>query len=165
METKPTSSRMYSLLILYDMHTRYFERVLDGLSEDDTHNRLSTKANHIAWLTGSLVHQRFEIANELGVREKPPADELFREGKGIQDDIKYPTLADYKEDWTTITSLLRDAFLQVTDERLDRSFEMMPGVVMPFFDLVTFITYREASVIGQIALWRRLLGYPGMKYD
>jgi hypothetical protein len=41
---------------------------------------------------------------------------------------------------------------------------MMPGDSMRFYELVSFMTYREANCIGQIALWRRLLGYDAMKY-
>jgi hypothetical protein len=41
---------------------------------------------------------------------------------------------------------------------------MMPGESMTHFDLIAFIIYREANCIGQIALWRRLLGYEAMKY-
>jgi hypothetical protein len=41
---------------------------------------------------------------------------------------------------------------------------MMPEMRMTYFDLIAFIIYREANIIGQIALWRRLLGYEAMKY-
>ena len=164
METKTVSSRMHSLIVLYDMHTTYFSNVIEGISDKDTHNRLNTKANHIAWLTGSLVEQRYEIANMLGVDRKQGAHELFKENKGIQDGVTYPSLASYKKDWESITPLLRDALVNVSDEKLDESFEMMPGMKMTYYDLITFITYREANCIGQIALWRRLLGYEAMKY-
>jgi len=164
METKTVSSRMHSLIVLYDMHTTYFSNVIEGISDKDTHNRLNTKANHMAWLTGSLVEQRFERANMLGVDRKQGAHELFKENKGIQDGVTYPSLASYKKDWESITPLLRDALVNVSDEKLDESFEMMPGMKMTYYDLITFITYREANCIGQIALWRRLLGYEAMKY-
>lgn len=164
MQTKPTSSRMYSLLVLFDMHTTFFSSALDRISDKDAHNRLNTKANHVAWLTGSLVEQRYEIANMLGVEGKQAASELFKNNKGIQDDIIYPSIGEFKKDWETLTPLLRDAFLNVKDEKLDETFEMMPGMRMTYFDLVTFIIYREANIIGQIALWRRLLGYEAMKY-
>ncbi len=157
------SNRMYSLLVLYDMHTTYFSNVIDGISDKDAHNRLNTKANHIAWLTGSLVQQRYEIAKELGIDSKQAADDLFKDNKGIQDNITYPPLFEFKKDWENISPLLRNAFINVSDEKLDGSFEM-PGMTMPYFDLVAFIIYREANCIGQIALWRRLLGYEAMKY-
>ncbi len=164
METKTTSSRMHSLVILYDMQTTFFSSVIEGISDKDTHNRLNTKANHIAWLTGSLVEQRYEIANMLGIDRKQDAHELFKDNKGIQEGVTYSALAVYKKDWESITPLLREALANVSDEKLNESFEMMPGMKMTYYDLITFIIYREANCIGQIALWRRLLGYEAMKY-
>ena len=164
METKTVSSRMFSLVVLYDMHTKFFKSSLDGISDEDAHKRLDTKANHIAWLTGSLVQQRYEIANQLGVEGIQAADELFKDNKGIQDGTTYPSLDTFRKDWEHISPLLREAFMNVTDEKLDAEFEMMPGFKMTYYDLITFIIYREANCIGQIALWRRLLGYEAMKY-
>ncbi len=122
METKPVSNRMFSLIVLYDMHTAYFANVIHEISDKDAHNRLNTKANHIVWLTGSLVEQRYEIANELGESIKQAAYELFKDNKGIQDDVTYPTLSSFKQDWETITPLLRNALNKVSNETLDESF-------------------------------------------
>ena len=163
MKTKPVSDRMYSLLVLYDMHTDFFARALDGISDTDSHNRLNTKANHIAWLTGSLVQQRYDMANGLGGDYHHEAGELFKDNKGIQDGITYPSLDEFKKDWNVISPLFRELLLKVSDEKLDSDFEM-PDMKFPWFDMITFMLYREANIIGQIALWRRLLGYEGMKY-
>ncbi|HRP55912.1 DinB family protein [Agriterribacter sp.] len=165
METKTVSNRMFSIVVLYDMQTKFFANAIEGLSDEDRHKRLNTKANHIAWLTGSLVEQRCEIANLLGSDLKQSAHELFKDNKGIQDDITYPSLAVFKKDWESITPVLREALINADDKKLNESFEMMPGMSMTYYDLITFCTYREANCIGQIALWRRLLGYPGMKYN
>lgn len=164
METNPTSSRMFSLIVLQDLHTKFFHSALDGITDEDAHKRLDTKANHIAWLAGSIVHQRFEIANLLGIDKKQEADELFKNNKGIQDGTTYPSLASYKKDWDLISPLLKEALLKVTDEKLNEKFDMMPNMQISNYDLLTFMTYREASIIGQLALWRRLLGYEAMKY-
>ena len=155
---------MFSIIVLHDMQTKFLESALEAISDDDAHTRLGTKANHIAWLTGSAVQDRFEIAKALGVDKKQKAHELFDNNKGIQDQVTYPSLTDFKNDWQIISPLLRDAMLTVKNEKLDESFEMMPNMKMTYFDLITFITYREANIIGQIALWRRLLGYDAMKY-
>src|SRR4028118_54734 len=164
MVQKTNSNRIFSLVVLYDMHTNFFFRALDGISDNDAHNRSNTKANHIAWLTGSLVQQRYEIATSLGADRKQAAHELFKDNKGIQDNITYPSLAEFKKDWESITPLLKEALVNVSDEKLDKLFEMMPEMRMTYFDLITFTIYREANIIGQIALWRRLLGYEAMKY-
>lgn len=157
-------SRMYSLIVLYDMHTKFFKSALEGISDEDAHNRLNTKANHVAWLTGSLVQQRYELANALGINQKQSADELFKNNKGIQDGISYPSLQVFIKDWEHISPLLKEALNNTDAQKLDANFEMMPGMTMTYYDLITFIIYREANCIGQIALWRRLLGYDPMKY-
>ncbi|HMJ48277.1 MAG TPA: hypothetical protein VK498_13175, partial [Ferruginibacter sp.] len=157
------SPRMSSLVDLYDLHTGYFKRALDGITDKDAHNRLNTKANHIAWLTGSLVNQRFEMAKSLGVDQKSSTGQLFENNKGIQDDATYPLLEEYKKDWETISPLLRKAFLEVTEKKLESSFEM-PSMEMNFYQMISFMIYREANIIGQLALWRRLLGYAGINY-
>src|SRR5687768_4208343 len=115
MEITPTSTRMYGFMILYDMHTDYFARAIESISDDDAHKRLGTKANHMAWITGSLLYQRYEIAKELGIDGQSAFEELFKEGKGIQGELRYPSLAAYQEEWDTISPILREAFLNVTD--------------------------------------------------
>ncbi|HUR66702.1 MAG TPA: hypothetical protein VMZ03_10165 [Chitinophagaceae bacterium] len=157
------AGRLSSLLYLYDMHTDYYHRVLDGISDGDTHNRLDTKANHISWIAGSLVQERFELANALGKKLTSAAHEFFRDHKGIQDGLTYPSLDVYKRDWDTISPVLKEVLEETTDEQLDKPFPM-PEMQMSYFDLIAFMTYREANCIGQIALWRRLLGYEAMKY-
>jgi hypothetical protein len=165
MKEKPNSSRIYSLTVLSGMQTTFFESAIDGISDEDAHNRLQTKANHVAWLAGSLIQQRYETVNTLaGTNHSQSADELFKNNQGIQDNVIYPSLNEYRKDWKIISPLLKEAYLQVKDEKLDESFEMMPEVRMTYYDLVSFFTYREANIIGQLALWRRLLGYEAMKY-
>jgi len=165
MENKDVrDTRMYSLLVLYEMHTDFFFKVLDTISDKDSHNRLGTKANHIAWIAGSLVQERFELAKTLGVDRTPKTQELFRDHKGIQEDTQYPTLEIFKNDWKEISPLLKDALHNLEPDLLDSSFDMMPDVPMTYFDFISFVTYREANCIGQIALWRRLLDYPAMNY-
>ena len=163
MEQKPKSSRLYSLVVLYDMHSTYFINALAGISDDDAHERLNTKANHIAWLAGSLVQERYELANIFGLELKSEADDLFAAHKGIQDLERYPALAEYEKDWKKITPLLRDQLLNASDEKLDEILTY-PEMSFSVFEMTSFDIYREANCIGQIALWRRLLGYEPIKY-
>jgi hypothetical protein len=164
METKTISTRIEPLLFLYDQHTQFFPNVIEGISDDGAHNRLNTKANHVAWLAGSLVQQRFEMASLLGADMKQAAHELFKDYQGIKDDITYPPLSSFKADWEKVSPVLRDKLINVSDEKLNSIFEV-PEMSMPYFDLVAFSIHREAYFIGQIGLWRRLLGYEAMKYQ
>lgn len=157
-------SRLYGFVILYDMQTDFFLRALEGISDTDAHNRLDTKANHVAWLAGSLVQQRYDEAAILtGQDLKQTADALFKDNQGIKDGVTYPSLEQYKKEWNKVSALLREAFVNATTEKLDSTIEI-PGMKITVFELISFSVYREANCIGQIALWRRLLGYDAMKY-
>lgn len=136
-EVITVSNRMQSLVLLYDMQTIFFLNAIDGITDKDTHNRLNTKANHIAWLVESLVEQRYGIAMDIDIDEQQTAHELFKDGKGIQDNITYPELAQYKTNWDTIIPTARRAFIEVTDEKLDGKIQM-GGVEMSLFDMITF---------------------------
>lgn len=154
---------MQSLIVLYDMHTDFFPNAISGISDKDANSRLKTKANHVAWISGSLVQGRFDLAGLLGIDMKQKAYDLFKDHKGIQEDVVYPSLNEFQNDWDLISPVLRDALVKVSDEKLDSMFEI-PEMKMPYYDFIAFIIYREANCIGQIALWRRLLGYDAMKY-
>jgi len=157
-------SRMYGLVALYDMHTDFYAKVLDGISEADAQNRLGTSANHIAWLAGSMLQERFELAGWFGTKMEQRHDELFRNRQGIKDGQEYPPLADFVADWKRITPILRDILVNLSAEKADSIFEM-EGMKMTHFELLSFDVYREANIIGQLVLWRRLLGYAAMKYE
>lgn len=157
-------SRVYGLMALYDMHTNFYVKVLDGIPDDAAQSRLNTKANHMAWLAGSMLQERFELANWFGTQMEQRHHELFRDHQRIKDGVQYPPLADFVADWKRISPILREILLNLSVEKVDSIFEM-EGMKMTHFELLSFDLYREANIIGQLVLWRRLLGYPAMKYD
>ncbi|SFH46011.1 hypothetical protein [Pedobacter insulae] len=163
MKQAPISNRLYALIDLFDLHTTYFNNALEGISDENSLNRLGTKANHIAWLAGSLVQERYELANLFGSSLKSSANELFKDHKGIQEGAVYPSLDSYKNDWKQISPDLKEHLLKATEEELDRILEF-PEMSFPMYEMISFQMYREANCIGQIALWRRLLNYEAMKY-
>src|SRR5215207_7939064 len=112
MNTVTASHRTTALLSLFDYQTGFFPRALEGISEEDMHNRLNTQANHPAWLAGALVQQRFNMASETGSGSKQTGDELFKDNKGIQAGVKYPSTAEYIKDWERITPEAREALLR-----------------------------------------------------
>lgn len=163
MKSTPTSNRMYGLIVLYEMHNDFLLRALEGIDEKDAQKRLDTKANHIAWITGSVVQGRYFLAKSFGIDLLPITDELFANNKGIIDDAVYPSLAVLIKDWQAISPRLQEALTQASDEKLEEKLNI-PGMEINLFEMISFNTYREANCIGQIALWRRLLGYAGMNY-
>ena len=163
-DLQTTDSRMYGLMVLYDMHTEFFKRAIEGISDADANRRLDTKANHMAWIAGSLVQQRFEIAALFGTKLQQKADALFNNYQGIKDGVTYPPLNDFLADWERISPMVREILVGLDKNKLDSDYEM-EGMKMTHYDLISFMIYREANCIGQIALWRRLLDYPALRYE
>lgn len=157
-------SRIYGLVVLYDMHTDFLKRALDGITDGAAQSRLDTQANHITWLTGSLVQQRFEFSNCFGSEMQQTSHELFSNNQGIKDYFEYPPLADFILDWNRISPVMRERIVDLDTSDLNKEIDM-GEMKMSYFDWFSFLIYREANIIGQIALWRRILGYPALKYD
>ncbi|RPD40581.1 DinB family protein [Chitinophaga barathri] len=154
-------------LAMYDLHTLLFNNVLDSMTDKDAHNRLGTKANHPAWLAGSLVQERFAMANVLGVdkTQQKEANDLFKDHAGIKDGVTYPSLDSYREDWNLISPLLRHALANATPDQLNGPDPFGMGEDMKLLDVMTYCMDRESYCIGQLGLFRRLLGYPAMRYQ
>jgi hypothetical protein len=167
METTTAKKTSTDVLIgLYDFHTKLFYNVLVDISDKDANNRLGTKANHIAWIAGSLVQGRYSIANAIGIDKRQTSDKLFENYKGIQDNITYPALAEYKKDWENISAILKEGLVNLSEDQLNGPDPFdMPGADYTLFDTLTMCIDRESYCIGQIGLYRRLLGYEAMKYD
>ena len=64
-DTKIESYRMLSIINMYDMHTKFLYNAIEGINDIDASNRLGTKANNMAWLVGSMVQARYEVAQKL----------------------------------------------------------------------------------------------------
>jgi hypothetical protein len=97
---------------------------------------------------------------------KQTSDKLFEDFKGIQDNVTYPPLAEFKKDWENITPALKNALVNLSEDRLNAPDPFnMPGGDFTLFDSLTFSIDRGSYCIGQIALYRRLLGYEAMKYS
>lgn len=164
METATTKKSLLPFVDLYDQHTKLFSNVIEGISAEDANNRLNTRANHPSWLTGSLVQGRYELANVLGAAKQSAFHEIFKDYKGIQDDIVYPTLDEYKKDWEEITPVLREALLSMNEDKLEEIAPFDMGEEVTYYTGISYLIDRESYCIGQIGLWRRLLGYEAMKY-
>jgi hypothetical protein len=166
METKEIRKEsIYALIDLYDLHTKFFNRVIEGFTEKDANNRLNAAANHPSWIAGSCVQERYQLANALGTQQKSTFHHLFGEHKGIQDNITYPALTEFKKDWEKISPVLKNSLLNITDEQLESIVPFRIDGELTYYEAISFIIDRESYCIGQIDLYRRLLGYEAMNYE
>ncbi|OCA79217.1 hypothetical protein BBH99_19640 [Chryseobacterium contaminans] len=164
----PKSKKIELIIPAYRMHTQSFVNVLDGISEEDALKRIENKTNHIVWMAGNFVNMRYGLGAVLGLQEQDPNNDLFFQGKALDESYQYPTLADLKKNFHDISAKVYQKLFEVTDEELDEIFEI--GMNIPFIketklNFVGMCIGREDYLSGQIGLMRRILDYPGMKYD
>lgn len=157
--------RLDAALIQYDLHSKLFDNVLEGISDVDATVRLNGQTNHIAWLAGSLLYQRFECTNLVGnPTEKPASYELFKDFKGIQEQ-KYPSIQEFKNDWARVSPQLRASLSSISTEKLNTYAPFKMGEhEVTVYEVIVFNMHREAYFIGQIGILRKYFGYPAMKY-
>ncbi|RXM50393.1 MULTISPECIES: DinB family protein [unclassified Chryseobacterium] len=164
----PKSKKMELIIPAYRMHTQSFMNVLDGISEEDALKRIENKTNHIVWMAGNFVNMRYGLGMVLGLQDQDPNNDLFFQGKTLDESLKYPTLADLKKNFHEVSPKVYQKLWEVTDEELDEIFEI--GMNIPFIketklNFAGMCIGREDYLSGQIGLMRRILDYPGMKYD
>lgn len=164
----PKSKKMELVIPAYRMHSQSFLNVLDGISEEDALKRVENKTNHIVWMAGNFINMRYGLGAVLGLPVQDPYNDLFFQGKALDESFNYPSLADLKKNFHEISSRVYQKLFETTDEELDEIFEI--GMNIPFIketklNFVGMCIGREDYLCGQIGLMRRILDYPGMKYD
>lgn len=167
MET-PVSKKLDIVIPAYRMHSQLFNNALEGISEEAALKRTDNNTNHVVWMAGNLVSCRYWIANLVGIPEKDPNEDLFKEGRALDESLDYPTLADLKKNFAEISPKAYEKLLSVTDDNLDEDYSF--GMNISFvpenvLNMIGMCIGREDYLLGQIGLMRRLLGLKGMSYD
>ena len=159
----PKSKKMELVIPAYRMHSQSFMNVLDGISEEDALKRIENKTNHIVWMAGNFVNMRYGLGSVLGLQGEDPYNDLFFQGKALNESLKYQPPAELKENFHSISAKVFQKLHEVTDEELDEIFEI--GMNIPFIketklNFVGMCIGREDYLCGQIGLMRRILDYP-----
>lgn len=163
-----TSKKLDIIIPAYRMHSQNFKNALDGITEEAALKRIDNKTNHVVWMTGNLVNCRYWTGNLLGIADKDPYEDLFKEGRALDESLDYPTLEALKKSFATISPKVYQKLVTATDEQLDKAFSF--GMNIPFvpenvLNMIGMCIGREDYLFGQIGLMRKLLGLKGMSYD
>ncbi|HEX5152533.1 MAG TPA: DinB family protein [Parafilimonas sp.] len=162
-DTKKTALQFF--IPMFDFHTVQYHNALENIPDNETHNRLNSKANHIAYIAGRMIYERHALAKGINVNADLNTTKEFHDFKGIQDDVTYPSLEEYKKDWDTISVALKEGLQQLTEEQLNGPDPFnMPEGNYTLFDSIVFTIDHESYFLGQLGLYRRLLGIAAMKF-
>ena len=165
---KPAAKSLEIIIPGYRMHSQMFNNMLDGVRETDAQTRIENKTNHFAWMVGNLVNCRYWLAGILGIPEKDPNEDLFKDAKALDMNASYPSLEELKIEWHKISPLLYQKLLSIEEEELMQAYEF--GMNVSYVEenklnMVGMCIDRESYLFGQLGLMRKLLDYGAVKYD
>ncbi|WP_207429399.1 DinB family protein [Pedobacter sp. SYSU D00535] len=167
MET-PLARSLAIVIPGYRMHSQTFNNMLNDIQEADAQTRIENKTNHFTWMVGNLVNCRYWLAGILGLPEKDPNEDLFKDAKALDVNAVYPTLDELKKEWHKISPLVYQKLLHIDEAELMESYEF--GMHVPYVEenklnMVGMCMDRESYLFGQLGLMRKILNYPGVRYD
>lgn len=149
-----------------NLQTRLFKNVISGIDEEAAHKKIEGSPNHAAWIAGHLVSSRYILVNMIGMTDKEPHPELFANRKGIQADVKYPSMDELTKGWDEIGKKLTARLSEMTEEELSNPTPFqIPTGNNTLQGLAAFISHHEAYTIGQLSIFRRFLGLSAMSYQ
>src|ERR1043165_8317802 len=109
---------IYPCEIIFNLNTRLFPNALAGVTEDQAKERLSGHNNPINWIAAHTVSSRYLMLLFLGKPAENPYRELFENFRAYDPSLSYPSLAEIRQEWETVTGLLNEAMESVTEETL-----------------------------------------------
>jgi len=161
------TSTAAALKAQFDLHTRLYNNVLDGISDEEANNRNSEHVNHIKWVAGHLLDARIKSMNQLTGGE---ADSTYTEKFGRTSVLdptgaSYPTLGEITAKWNEISPVISARITSIPEELLDgKAPAQSPIPDESFRGLVAFLVSHEAYYVGQLSILRKLAGKEAMSY-
>lgn len=153
-----------AIIAQFDLQTSWFLNALENISEVESDIQFSENLNPIKWVAGHLTDARMTI---FSIVSASPINENYKKhfGKGSSNQIRdtFPTIAQIKSDWTTVSEDLKMTLQNVSEEKLlsKPPFQTsIPDVTLS--GLIAYFAIHESFHIGQISVLRKLIGKQSM---
>lgn len=164
---KSVSKKLEIIVPAYRMHSQSFNNALEDVTEKAALQRIDQKTNHVVWMVGNFVNCRYWMADLLGLAISDPYEELFKEGRALDESLTYPSLQDLVDSFREISPKVYKKLLLATDEELEKPYPIgmdIPFVTENVLNMIGMCIGREDYLLGQIGLMRKMLGLKGMSY-
>lgn len=159
-------SRLAPLADLFRLNTRLLINGLDGLSEEDARGCPVPGVNSAAFVAAHLVDARHGLLGMLGHPKQNPFAAGLANARGMSDVDALPRLGELVSAWRSVglalDACLADLAPSVIDAPAPRNFPIDDRSML---GVVAFLAQHDSHHVGQLALLRRALGYPAMRYS
>lgn len=158
--------RLRPLAAILETNTYLFGNCLEGVDEAQALARIDGRTNHLAFLAAHLVGSRAYLAGALGGDGTDPFQALLGDARTIDDVARFPSLAEIRAAWPSVTARLMEALAAVDPAALDRPAPAAFPIGDPsVLGMAAFLVQHDSYHIGQMALLRKHLGFGAMSYD
>ena len=155
----------------FDLQSRLFNNVLEGIEDIKGSKRLNDHVNHLQWIAGHLTNSRYHMAAGLGIKDSFPYKEQYTDpsepppfNRAISGSVKYPSLTEIKKSWNDLAVPFTEKMSGLSDEQLSSGIPFPVPTGKTFQDLLSFIASHESYHIGQMSIIRKSLGLSAMSY-
>jgi hypothetical protein len=163
----PAASALSAVLTVYRLNTRLLLNCLSDMTADQATVRPNAHTNHALFVALHLLDTRFLLGRELGLAKPPhPFRQLLEDARSIDEIASFPEPGEFIASWTELAPLLETCLGSLTEAELSA----IPATRFPVDDvtvrgMLAFLMRHESYHIGQMALLRKYVGLPGMKYS
>jgi hypothetical protein len=155
----------------FEMQTRLFNNVLEGIEDIKGSKRLSDHVNHLQWIAGHLTNSRYGLGHGLGIKAVFPYKEQYTDpteppphNRALSASVKYPSLTEIKKSWNDLAPEFISKISGLSNEHLAAGIPFPVPTGNTFQDLLSFIASHESYHIGQMSIIRKYLGLSAMSY-
>jgi uncharacterized damage-inducible protein DinB len=160
--------RIVSLTQILRLNTKLLRNCVDGMSDEAARLRPSSTTNNAAFIAAHCADARFYLLRLLGVELANPLTPYLASARGSDEAAPLPSLAVVRDAWGSASHALRDRLATISSQELEAeapNAPPFPGTDKSGLALLTFLVQHESYHLGQLAMLRKYVGLPAMKYD
>jgi hypothetical protein len=164
-------SSIQPVISQFELQTRLFNNVLEGIEDVKGSKRISDHVNHLQWIAGHLTNSRYGVASGLGIEAGFPYKEQYTDptepppyNRTISSSVKYPSLTEIKKSWNDLAASFTEKISGLSDEQLSSGIPFPVPTGKTFQALLAFLASHESYHIGQMSIIRKSLGLDAMSY-
>jgi len=157
--------RLHALAEIFRLNRRLILNCFDGMSEEQSRHRAGGTTNSAQFLLAHLIDVRHFLLQALGGRAENPVAAALASAGGIDEVAELPPVAELLDGWSAISDALEDALESTSGSALDHpAAQRFPVEDATLLGEIAFLAQHESYHLGQIAMLRRVVGLPAMRY-
>ena len=147
------------------LNTRLFLNCLDGVSDEEAALRPNHRTNSLAFIACHVLDSRYFWVNCLGMPDTNPFAEQLGNAASIDDITSFPSLYRIRDAWRSVSRTLELAIHDLAEDELRAPAPQRFPIDDPsLLGAISFLAQHDSYHVGQLAMLRKFVGHPAMKY-